>query len=59
MAGSLYALLEENHLAYPTLHNNAAAMAEYAVLLQQTCEIDNYGGAFLHDRGGRGFRSRG
>jgi len=46
MAGSLYALLEENHLAYPTLHNNAAAMAEYAVLLQQTCEIDNYGVPF-------------
>lgn len=46
MAGSLYTLLEENHLAYPALHNNAAAMAAYAVLLQQTCELDNYGVPF-------------
>ncbi len=46
MAGSLYTLLQRPGLSYPDLHTQATAMAEYAVLLQQTCELDNYGVPF-------------
>lgn len=46
MAGSLYAILRQASLAYPALHIDAAAMAEYAIHLQRTCELDNYGVPF-------------
>ncbi len=46
MAGCLYAILGRMTLSYPALHIDAVAMAEYAVLLQRTCELDNYGVPF-------------
>lgn len=46
MAGSLYSLVQHEHLAYQTIHSDSAAMAEYAMLLQRTCELDNYGVPF-------------
>ncbi|EMS77971.1 uroporphyrinogen decarboxylase family protein [Desulfotignum phosphitoxidans] len=46
MAGSLYALLQQKSVSYPDLHTRATVMAGYARLLQETCELDNYGVPF-------------
>ncbi len=46
MAGSLFALLQQTGISYPDVHTLATAMTEYAVLLQKTCELDNYGVPF-------------
>ncbi|MCB2173851.1 hypothetical protein KQH41_01150 [bacterium] len=43
MAGSLYALLRRDTLAYPDIHLEPGPMAAYAVQLQKTCNLDNYG----------------
>lgn len=43
MAGTLYDLMAHYRLGYPDIHTNPAAMARYARLLQETCNLDNYG----------------
>jgi len=46
MAGSLFSLLQQAHFSYPDIHINPEKMADYAVLLQKTCGLDNYGVPF-------------
>jgi MtaA/CmuA family methyltransferase len=46
MAGNLYSLLQQGKVSYPDLHLHAESMAKYAILLQETCELDNYGVPF-------------
>jgi len=46
MAGTLYSIIKDANLSYPTIHTEKDAMVEYTSLLQKICGIDNYGVPF-------------
>ena len=46
MAGTLYPIIKDANLPYPGIHTDKDSMVKYARVLQEVCEIDNYGVPF-------------